>query len=87
MKPAAGELGGDEGGSGRESRQQQQTAAGPAEDHRTAAEKKYHEQKAKLEAQRLSKVASKSHRQRVEEFNQYLANLSEHYDIPKVGPG
>jgi protein FAM32A len=57
------------------------------EDHRTPAEKKYHEQKAKLEAQRLVKVASKSHRQRVEEFNQYLANLSEHYDIPKVGPG
>lgn len=57
------------------------------EDHRTAAEKRYHEQKARLEARRLSKVATKSHRQRVEEFNQYLANLSEHYDIPKVGPG
>lgn len=58
-----------------------------AEDHRTPAEKRYHEQKAKLEARRLAKVATKSHRQRVEEFNQYLANLSEHYDIPKVGPG
>lgn len=58
-----------------------------AEDHRTPAEKRYHEQKAALEIRRLSKVASKSHRQRVEEFNQYLANLSEHYDIPKVGPG
>ncbi len=57
------------------------------EDHRTPAEKKYHEQKEKLELRRLAKVASKSHRQRVEEFNQYLANLSEHYDIPKVGPG
>ncbi|KAG0570261.1 hypothetical protein M758_6G143200 [Ceratodon purpureus] len=69
-----------EGGEGRERQQ-------AVEDHRTPAEKKYHEQKAKLEAQRLGKVASKSHRQRVEEFNQYLANLSEHYDIPKVGPG
>ncbi|KAI5080076.1 hypothetical protein GOP47_0005555 [Adiantum capillus-veneris] len=57
------------------------------EDHRTAAEKRYHEQKLKLEAKRLAKVASKSHRERIEEFNQYLANLSEHYDIPKVGPG
>lgn len=68
---------GDEGGE----RQQ------APEDHRTPAEKRYHEQKAKLEARRLTKVATKSHRQRVEEFNQYLANLSEHYDIPKVGPG
>lgn len=59
----------------------------PCEDQRTAAEKRYHEQKAQLDAQRMSKVACKSHRQRVEEFNQYLANLSEHYDIPKVGPG
>lgn len=58
-----------------------------AEDHRTAAEKRYHEQKVKLEAKRLAKTASKSHRERIEDFNQYLANLSEHYDIPKVGPG
>ena len=70
-------------GEGEVDRERQQVV----EDHRTPAEKKYHEQKAKLEAQRLAKVASKSHRQRVEEFNQYLANLSEHYDIPKVGPG
>ncbi|KAH6558799.1 hypothetical protein KP509_1Z045100 [Ceratopteris richardii] len=57
------------------------------EDHRTPAEKRYHEQRQKLEAARLAKLASKSHRERIEEFNQYLANLSEHYDIPKVGPG
>jgi len=35
----------------------------------------------------VSKKAAKSHRQKVEEFNLKLANLSEHYDIPKVGPG
>ena len=58
-----------------------------AEDHRTAAEKRYQEQKLQLDLQRLKKVAKKSHRERVGEFNQYLANLSEHYDIPKVGPG
>ncbi|KAJ7529465.1 hypothetical protein O6H91_15G051700 [Diphasiastrum complanatum] len=57
------------------------------EDHRTAAEKKYDEQKAKLEIASLAKLANKSHRERIEDFNQYLANLSEHYDIPKVGPG
>ncbi|THU47600.1 hypothetical protein C4D60_Mb09t17290 [Musa balbisiana] len=36
---------------------------------------------------RLAKISSKSHRDRIQEFNQYLANLSEHYDIPEVGPG
>lgn len=75
---------GSRGHEGEEGREGQQA---PVEDHRTPAEKRYHEQKIKLEAKRLAKVESKSHRQRVEEFNQYLANLSEHYDIPKVGPG
>eukprot|EP00246_Nothoceros_aenigmaticus_P014704 TRINITY_DN5777_c0_g2_i1.p2 TRINITY_DN5777_c0_g2~~TRINITY_DN5777_c0_g2_i1.p2 ORF type:complete len:136 (-),score=44.22 TRINITY_DN5777_c0_g2_i1:1050-1457(-) len=79
---ATGEEAGDtkEGGSG-----EQQLAI--LEDHRTPAEKIYDDQRAKLEARRLAKMGSKSHRQKVEEFNQYLANLSEHYDIPKVGPG
>ncbi|XP_024535746.1 protein FAM32A [Selaginella moellendorffii] len=75
-------LGGDE-----EEEEEGRMMPAVVEDHRTPAEKRYHEQKAKLEETRLAKMASKSHRQRVEEFNQYLANLSEHYDIPKVGPG
>jgi len=29
-------------------------------------------------------MAQKSHRERIEEFNQKLTNMSEHYDIPKV---
>jgi protein FAM32A len=37
--------------------------------------------------EKVAKLAMKSHRQRVEEFNQHLASLTEHYDIPKVGPG
>lgn len=57
------------------------------DDFLTPAEKRFLQQTAKLELQRLAKMASKSHRDRVQEFNQYLANLSEHYDIPKVGPG
>lgn len=36
---------------------------------------------------KMAKTANKSHRDRIEDFNQYLANMSEHYDIPKVGPG
>uniref|UniRef100_A0A0D6R7W0 Protein FAM32A-like n=1 Tax=Araucaria cunninghamii TaxID=56994 RepID=A0A0D6R7W0_ARACU len=57
------------------------------EDHRTPAEKRYDEQRQQLDVKRLAKLANKSHRDRIEDFNQYLANLSEHYDIPKVGPG
>lgn len=56
-------------------------------DHLTPAERKYLEQKEKIDRRRLAMAASKSHRDRIQEFNQYLANLSEHYDIPKVGPG
>ena len=56
-------------------------------DKRTAAEKRYDEMIAKREKERVSKAASKSHRERVNEFNAYLQNLSEHHDIPKVGPG
>jgi protein FAM32A len=32
-------------------------------------------------------LASKSHKEKVAEFNEYLGKLSEHHDIPKVGPG
>ncbi|KAJ3694755.1 hypothetical protein LUZ60_000132 [Juncus effusus] len=53
----------------------------------TAAEKRYIEQKERIDRLRLAKTADKSHRDRISDFNQYLANLSEHYDIPKVGPG
>lgn len=56
-------------------------------DLRTAAEKKFEESLAKREQERIAKLASKSHKTRVKEFNEYLANLSEHHDIPRVGPG
>eukprot|EP00899_Mesostigma_viride_P026708 jgi/Mesvir1/7221/Mv19039-RA.1 len=59
----------------------------PVQDHRTAAEKRYDEQMAAVEEKRVAKLASKTHREKVEQYNQYLAGLSEHYDIPKVGPG
>lgn len=56
-------------------------------DNLTPAEKRYIEQKERIDVRRLAKTANKSHRDRIEDFNQYLANMSEHYDIPKVGPG
>ncbi|KAL6496870.1 hypothetical protein OROGR_028799 [Orobanche gracilis] len=45
------------------------------------------EQKKNIEYYKLTKTSNKSHRDRIEDFNQYLANMSEHYDIPKAGPG
>ncbi len=58
-----------------------------AADRRTTAEKRYDEAMTKREADRIRKHADKSHRQRVAEFNTYLSKLTEHHDIPKVGPG
>lgn len=57
------------------------------DDHLTPAERRYIEQRERIDTRRLAKTANKSHRDRILDFNQYLANMSEHYDIPKVGPG
>eukprot|EP00884_Botryococcus_braunii_P011278 jgi/Botrbrau1/20150/Bobra.0173s0052.1 len=59
----------------------------PGADRRTAAEKRHDELMAKKEGERVKKWAAKSHRERINEFNNYLQDLSEHHDIPKVGPG
>ena len=50
----------------------------------TAAQKKFFEQQERRQTERIMTKASKSHKQRVEEFNSHLENLTEHYDIPKV---
>lgn len=34
--------------------------------------------------ERIKLKASKTHKQRVEEFNRHLDSLTEHFDIPKV---
>lgn len=38
----------------------------------------------KQEKQLMKKVLSKTHRERIDEFNQYLSVLTEHNDIPRV---
>jgi len=35
-------------------------------------------------AERVAKLANKTHKDRVNEFNAHLESLSEHHDIPKV---
>ncbi|KAJ3188925.1 hypothetical protein HDU85_004641 [Gaertneriomyces sp. JEL0708] len=54
---------------------------------KTEAELKFEEVQRKRQAERIKKTAAKSHKERVAEYNKYLESLSEHYDIPKVGPG
>lgn len=50
----------------------------------TKAEMAFKSKQAKIAEERILKKASKTHKQRVEEFNKHLDSLSEHYDIPKV---
>ncbi|OAJ42583.1 hypothetical protein BDEG_26026 [Batrachochytrium dendrobatidis JEL423] len=53
----------------------------------TEAERKFREvQRKRLDA-KAEKIASKSHKERVADLNAYLESLSEHHDIPRVGPG
>ncbi|KAJ3191980.1 hypothetical protein HK101_007209 [Irineochytrium annulatum] len=53
----------------------------------TPAEFKFEEIRRKRQKEKAAKMAEKSHKDRVAEFNNYLDKLSEHHDIPKVGPG
>ncbi|XP_067139020.1 protein FAM32A-like isoform X2 [Centruroides vittatus] len=50
----------------------------------TKAEKSFLKMKEKKQMERIMEKASKTHKQRVEEFNRHLDSLTEHYDIPKV---
>ncbi|KAJ3374727.1 hypothetical protein GGF31_006624 [Allomyces arbusculus] len=54
---------------------------------KTAAEIAFEEAQRKRQRERIAKMAAKSHKEKVDEFNKYLESLSEHHDIPKVGPG
>ena len=69
---------------------------------KTEAEIKFEEAKRQRQKDKITQIASVSHKERVavqifldlstlfwwhKEFNKYLSSLSEHHDIPKVGPG
>ncbi|GBE77730.1 hypothetical protein BKA93DRAFT_757808 [Sparassis latifolia] len=62
-------------------------ALGSSSDKKTAAEKRFEEVQKKRLAAKVAKLANKTHKDRVNEFNNKLEALSEHHDIPKVGPG
>ncbi|BGO90708.1 hypothetical protein NBRC10512_000648 [Rhodotorula toruloides] len=54
---------------------------------KTEAQRRFEEVQRKRLLEKAAKAAAKSHKERVAEFNEKLENMSEHYDIPKVGPG
>ncbi|KAG6235824.1 hypothetical protein E4U25_004346 [Claviceps purpurea] len=84
---------GDQGKQRQEQNEDHEDANGEiVEPRKTEAERRYEEVKRK----RLLKLAEsstarpellKTHKERVEELNTYLSKLSEHHDMPKIGPG
>ena len=54
------------------------------EDDMTAAERASFQKKQERELEELKSIAQKSHRERVEAYNEKLSQLTEHNDIPRV---
>jgi protein FAM32A len=75
------------GGDGGQAEEGTSVQPPPPADTRTEAQRRHDAAMAAREAARIKALAAKSHRERVDEFNAHLASLSEHHDIPKVGPG
>lgn len=64
--------------------------AEPSRSNKTEAERRFEEARRKrlLEKAETSRPELlKTHKERVEELNTYLSKLSEHHDMPKIGPG
>ena len=55
--------------------------------NKTAAQLAFERQVRKTEKETMSATAALPYRQRIDEYNKRLASLSEHHDLPKVGPG
>ncbi|KAI1810935.1 hypothetical protein GGS20DRAFT_565254 [Poronia punctata] len=61
-------------------------------EYKTEAERQHEEAMKKkmqrmLEDPALASEIKKTHKERVESLNTYLSKLSEHHDMPKIGPG
>lgn len=54
---------------------------------KTEAEKRHEERRRKRLEDKVKKEGVKTHKEKVEELNKYLSGLSEHHDMPKIGPG
>ncbi|KAK7954880.1 hypothetical protein PG988_015574 [Apiospora saccharicola] len=88
------EPGSDEEGDTRKKRDDGNDDDGEAKlvEYKTEAERR-HEEFQRKKLLKLSESSSsrpellKTHKERVEELNTYLSKLSEHHDMPKIGPG
>ncbi|EGG22603.1 DUF1754 family protein [Cavenderia fasciculata] len=53
----------------------------------TESELRHRKLQARIEEKRIKEMIKMSHKEKVEDFNKKLNQLSEHHDVPKVGPG
>ncbi|KAK3296991.1 uncharacterized protein B0H64DRAFT_473157 [Chaetomium fimeti] len=95
---AGGEKGGEGSDGGEEGRERTREDGGEGEgeggeeENKTETERRFAEAKKKrlkelTESGRIRPELLKTHKERVEELNAHLARLSEHHDMPKIGPG
>eukprot|EP01057_Protomagalhaensia_wolfi_P001374 Protomagalhaensia_wolfi_Nauph_80__1373@NODE_181_length_3277_cov_316_158122_g129_i1_p6_GENE_NODE_181_length_3277_cov_316_158122_g129_i1NODE_181_length_3277_cov_316_158122_g129_i1_p6_ORF_typecomplete_len132_score13_32DUF1754/PF08555_10/2_5e08Holin_BhlA/PF10960_8/9e02Holin_BhlA/PF10960_8/0_037RA/PF00788_23/0_056DUF4427/PF14468_6/0_11_NODE_181_length_3277_cov_316_158122_g129_i127023097 len=56
-------------------------------EHMTPAERSFYLARLKRQKERVEKRTALTHRERMSRLNEHLSKLSEHFDIPKVGPG
>eukprot|EP01091_Cochliopodium_minus_P000296 TRINITY_DN1029_c0_g1_i1.p1 TRINITY_DN1029_c0_g1~~TRINITY_DN1029_c0_g1_i1.p1 ORF type:complete len:119 (+),score=47.07 TRINITY_DN1029_c0_g1_i1:99-455(+) len=54
---------------------------------KTEAEKNFEMTQKLRKREKIEKLANKSYRDKLKDYNSFLDTLSEHHDIPKVGPG
>lgn len=59
----------------------------PETSNKTAAQLAFERQLRRTEKEHAGASATMTHRQRIDEYNKRLSAMSEHHDIPKVGPG
>lgn len=74
----------------KEEKEEEEEEEEPSRSHKTEAERRFEEARRKrlLEKAETSRPELlKTHKERVEELNTYLSKLSEHHDMPKIGPG
>lgn len=69
-----------------ESQEQAELQKGAAQGP-TSAQKTFQLAREKRGNQRINEAIKYTHRQRMDKLNAHLGSLSEHFDIPKVGPG
>lgn len=89
--PDAEERGGAKGKEERDAGRREDEEA-PSQRHKTEAERRFEEVRRKKLLELAESANSrpellKTHKERVEELNTYLSKLSEHHDMPKIGPG